>query len=139
MENKEDLGSNEGCDNMYNPDPNKNTVMAKKQWGAVAASVGLNKNKNKRRVREESTRAEKKKSKKLYDEYNSGIPTKREISFLPAIFCLTIHADGTQPDVQKILELANSSPSRTDPQKKRPVRQRGAHGFGVREQGRGGD
>ena len=47
MGNEEDLGSDNGYDNMYNLDPNENTVMTKKQWGAVAASVGLNKRVNK--------------------------------------------------------------------------------------------
>mmetsp|Transcript_18646 Transcript_18646/g.32795 ORF Transcript_18646/g.32795 Transcript_18646/m.32795 type:complete len:275 (-) Transcript_18646:73-897(-) len=115
MENEEDLGSDDGYDNMYNPDPNENTVMVKKRWGAVAASVGLNKNKNKLRGLVDSITsqgginkgedAEKKKSKKLYDEYNSGIPTEREISSFPALFCLAIHAHGTKPDLRKILEL----------------------------------
>ncbi|KAL3822443.1 hypothetical protein ACHAXA_006871, partial [Cyclostephanos tholiformis] len=39
------------------------------------------------------------------NRYDNGIPPEREISSFPALFCLAIHADGTKPDVRKVLEL----------------------------------
>ena len=37
--------------------------------------------------------------------YDNGIPSEYEISSFPALYCLAIHADGTKPDVRKVLEL----------------------------------
>jgi len=110
MDNDDDLGSDDGYDNMYNPDPT--------EAGASSADKRKGKLHRKGSTGDKSDGAaasatagaaggvpEKKKSKKLYDEYDCGIPPEREISSFPALFCLAIHADGTKPDVRKILEL----------------------------------
>eukprot|EP00571_Detonula_confervacea_P010466 CAMPEP_0172305044 /NCGR_PEP_ID=MMETSP1058-20130122/6363_1 /TAXON_ID=83371 /ORGANISM="Detonula confervacea, Strain CCMP 353" /LENGTH=1564 /DNA_ID=CAMNT_0013016491 /DNA_START=221 /DNA_END=4915 /DNA_ORIENTATION=+ len=122
MDNDDDLGSDDGYDNMYNPDPSTEGGA-----GTTTSSVSSDKKKKKRgqtnnKGDAESVMAEKKKSKKkLYEEYDCGIPFEREISSFPALFCLAIHADGTKPDVRKILELdklvsiENTSPRKNSP------------------------
>ncbi|KAL7541780.1 hypothetical protein ACHAXR_011217 [Thalassiosira sp. AJA248-18] len=119
LDNGDDLGSDDGFDHMYNPDPGSE---------AGEASVASSDKKKKKKKRGESdkaddasTRVEKKKSKKLYAEYDCGIPPEREISSFPVLFCLAIHADGTKPDVRKVLELdklvsiENSPPRKNAP------------------------
>lgn len=108
MDNDDDIGSDDGYDNMYNPDPSEAGETSRN-------SMSSSHDKKKKHMRGSGTNkgdannanaAEKKKSKtQLYAEYNCGIPAEREISSFPALFCLAIHADGTKPDVRKILEL----------------------------------
>ena len=119
MDNDDDLGSDDGYDNMYNPDPGPGAGE-----GSVASS-----DKRKAKKKKGSTKGDKaaptldkkKKSKKPYGEYDCGIPSEKEISSFPALYCLAIHADGTKPDVRKILELdklvsiENSAPKKGAP------------------------
>ena len=105
----EELGSDDGYDNMYNPEEQSGSggskgdvsTPKKKKRGSSkttdsTASTGTITPEKKQRT---------KKKKKLYQEYDSGIPSSHEISSFPALFCLAIHADGTKPDVRKVLEL----------------------------------
>lgn len=98
-ENDDDLGSDDGYDHMYNPDPNE-------------AGSSKSKKKKKKSLRkkggddsDDGAGGRKTKASKLYEEYDCGIPQEREISSFPALLCLAIHADGTKPDVRKVLEL----------------------------------
>ena len=93
---EEDLGagsdgemSEEGYDHMYNPDP---------------SDAGGKSNKAKKKKRDVAGTHDMK-GKKLYEEYDSGIAPEKEISSFPALLCMAIHADGTKPDVRKVLEL----------------------------------
>eukprot|EP00581_Thalassiosira_minuscula_P018583 CAMPEP_0183733428 /NCGR_PEP_ID=MMETSP0737-20130205/41141_1 /TAXON_ID=385413 /ORGANISM="Thalassiosira miniscula, Strain CCMP1093" /LENGTH=527 /DNA_ID=CAMNT_0025966679 /DNA_START=74 /DNA_END=1654 /DNA_ORIENTATION=- len=118
MEDDDDLGSDDGYDNMYNPDPNEEAVVSMASASTEATKAASKKVvpglKGKRRLTVDSRtdsvtnilgKGAKRSGKKLYDEYDCGIPSEREISSFPALFCLAIHADGTKPDVRKILEL----------------------------------
>jgi len=90
----DDMGSDDGFDEMFNPE------------SADAASTSKSKKSSSRGKSRSSRGSDDAKSKaKLYEEYDCGIPPEREISSFPALLCMAIHADGTKPDVRKILEL----------------------------------
>ena len=91
----------EGYDHMYNPDPLE-----------VGSSTTTAKSKRISRKKSSKTddigntvKSSTEKKKKLYEEYDCGIAPEKEISSFPALLCLAIHADGTKPDVRKVLEL----------------------------------
>jgi hypothetical protein len=131
--------SDDGYDNMYNPseggdeggnDGNSSSAGGGGQSeGGESISLASSKKKKSRQRRDGSSgggidtdkKKSSKKKKKLYEEYDCGIPPEREISSFPALFCLAIHADGTKPDVRKILELdklvsiENASPRKNAP------------------------
>ena len=90
----DDLGSDQGFDDMFNPESSEPTSTPKSK---KESSRG--KNRTSRGADETKSKA------KLYEEYDCGIPPEREISSFPALLCMAIHADGTKPDVRKILEL----------------------------------
>lgn len=85
--------SEEGYDHFYNPDPSE---------AGVAETTKL---KKKKKSASDVDGKPEKKSKKLYEDYDCGIAPEKEISSFPALLCLAIHADGTKPDVRKVLEL----------------------------------
>eukprot|EP00804_Cyclotella_cryptica_P020009 CCRYP_007898-RB/>CCRYP_007898-RB protein AED:0.33 eAED:0.33 QI:0/0/0/1/1/1/2/0/542 len=102
-EESEDDGSEEGYDHMFNPDPSEGP-------GSTVGSLKAKKKKLMRKNKNEGDDANnedgrKKNKSKLYEEYDCGIPPEKEISSFPALLCLAIHADGTKPDVRKVLEL----------------------------------
>lgn len=84
--------SEEGYDHMYNPDPSE-------------AGGKSSKTKKKKQSANDADAKPDKKGKKLYEEYDCGIAPEKEISSFPALLCMAIHADGTKPDVRKVLEL----------------------------------
>ena len=85
----------EGYDHMYNPDP--------LEVGSTTKSKRIRKKSKTDDISNTVKSMEKKK--KLYEEYDCGIAPEKEISSFPALLCLAIHADGTKPDVRKVLEL----------------------------------
>ncbi|KAL7491178.1 hypothetical protein ACHAWT_000608 [Skeletonema menzelii] len=90
----DDMGSDGGFDEMFNPESSESGSTSKSKKGS---SRGKNRS---------SKGGDDTKSKaKLYEEYDCGIPPEREISSFPALLCMAIHADGTKPDVRKVLEL----------------------------------
>ena len=123
-DDEEDLGSDDGYDHMYNPDPSegdstlgKNTSVSSKKKNTLTAHK---KNVNDYGedgdtedgssqgfigARDDIGGGSRKTTSKLYEEYDCGIPPEREISSFPALLCLAIHADGTKPDIRKVLEL----------------------------------
>ncbi len=126
--------SEDGYDNMYNPDPsegggtdgNSSAGGGRSEGESISIASSDKKKKKLRRggsSSELATNTKKKcsKRKKLYERYDSGIPPGCEISSFPALFCLAIHSDGTKPDVRKILELdklvsiENASPRKNAP------------------------
>ena len=94
----DDMGSDDGFDEMFNPESSD---------AASSASADSKPKKGSSRGKSRSSRADEdtKSKAKLYEEYDCGIPPEREISSFPALLCMAIHADGTKPDVRKILEL----------------------------------
>lgn len=93
----DDMGSDEGFDEMFNPESSD----------AASASTDSKSKKGSSRAKSRSARGDDDKNSKtkLYEEYDCGIPPEREISSFPALLCMAIHADGTKPDVRKVLEL----------------------------------
>ena len=114
LDDVDELGSDDGYDNMYNPDDNKggggdannsnNNTTPEKQK-KKQQQRGSDKSMESSTITPEKKKTHRSKNKKLYEEYNCGIPPSHEVSSFPALFCLAIHADGTKPDVRKILEL----------------------------------
>lgn len=104
----EELGSDDGYDNMYNPEEQSGSGASK---GDVTSTPKKKKRGSSKTTDTASTgtitpeKKQRTKKKKIYQEYDSGIPSSHEISSFPALFCLAIHADGTKPDVRKVLEL----------------------------------
>eukprot|EP00569_Conticribra_weissflogii_P020287 CAMPEP_0171427684 /NCGR_PEP_ID=MMETSP0881-20121228/4770_1 /TAXON_ID=67004 /ORGANISM="Thalassiosira weissflogii, Strain CCMP1336" /LENGTH=1579 /DNA_ID=CAMNT_0011947393 /DNA_START=177 /DNA_END=4916 /DNA_ORIENTATION=- len=96
----DDLGSDDGYDNMYNPEQSEAGSSIK----PAASKKGRRKSVNEGGS-DAGPEDGKKATPKRYEEYDCGIPPEREISSFPAILCMAIHADGTKPDVRKILEL----------------------------------
>lgn len=92
-EESDDDMSEEGYDHFYNPDPSE------------AGAAKTTKSKKKKKSSSDVDGKPEKKSKKLYEDYDCGIAPEKEISSFPALLCLAIHADGTKPDVRKVLEL----------------------------------
>jgi hypothetical protein len=92
----DDVGSEEGFDEMFNPESD-----------AVSTSTDSKSKKGSSQGKRGSARedGDTKRKTKLHEEYDCGIPSEREISSFPALLCMAIHADGTKPDVRKVLEL----------------------------------
>ena len=85
-----DVDSNDGYDTLYNPDDNDDNPKGKQtRRQSIAASVHSRGTKSKASNAKES-------------EIMSDID---ELSSFPNLVCLTIHSDGTHPDVCKILPL----------------------------------
>ena len=104
------LGSDDGYDNMYNPEGKEGGEGGSSDGGTLKSTPEKKKRKgkggsSKADAHAATAAAARPKKKKLYEEYNCGIPPSHEISSFPALFCLAIHADGTKPDVRKVLEL----------------------------------
>lgn len=93
----DDVGSEEGFDEMFNPEASD----------AGSTSTDSKSKKSSARGKSGSSRrdGDAKRKSKLYEDYDCGIPPEREISSFPALLCMAIHADGTKPDVRKVLEL----------------------------------
>lgn len=90
----DDMGSDDGFDEMFNPESSES--------GSTSASK---KGSSQGKSRSAKGGGDTKSKAKLYEEYDCGIPAEREISSFPALLCMAIHADGTKPDVRKVLEL----------------------------------
>ena len=91
-------------DTMFNPDPigggTPPSPMNKKIKRLTSDKSG-----NNRPVDADTVHDNNKKKTKKTRGYDNGIPKEYEISSFPALYCLAIHADGTKPDVRKVLEL----------------------------------
>ncbi|KAL3807903.1 hypothetical protein ACHAXA_008407 [Cyclostephanos tholiformis] len=105
----DDGGSDDGYDNMYNPDPSAGGDGSSGGGGGGRESGSSDRRKKRVTTKKgDSDNAATEKNRRhaiAKNRYDNGIPPEREISSFPALFCLAIHADGTKPDVRKVLEL----------------------------------
>ena len=105
----DDGGSDDGYDNMFNPDPSEGGDGS--SGGGGSRGTGSSDRRKKRNATrgggDTDNAATDKNPRHLVakNRYDNGIPPELEISSFPALFCLAIHADGTKPDVRKVLEL----------------------------------
>ena len=98
-----DLSADDNYDHLYNPDPRSD----------ASASTAEKRRTKRRKSKTDQTSSEDANKKAnaagggaaKRPEYDSGVPSRHEISSFPALHCMAIHSDGTKPDVRKVLEL----------------------------------
>jgi hypothetical protein len=98
-------------DTMFNPDPIGSAPLSPGSNKKVKQRLLGGSNKSGRlpvdtdTIYDNNNNKKMKNNKKIRKGYDNGIPPEYEISSFPALYCLAIHADGTKPDVRKVLEL----------------------------------